>query len=263
MTKRPISSRIATALRKFRELIFSKNKLEYIKEEMKWRRFYSRLSRENEENLAFDRKYGTETAAEILLTETGVTAEQAAAGNGLYRPFWKSDFLAAIAFIPQPIDQFTFIDMGSGKGKLLLLASDFNFKKIIGVEYSPVLDAIAKNNISIYRSDSQVCFDVTSVCCDAQTYEIPDEPLIILIFNALQEPIMKRALDNIESSAAMRNQPIYLIYANLRDVSEIGSALEGRPLFSTLFADRKRVVMANALALHHFHAGRGGVSQPQ
>ncbi len=44
------------------------------------------------------------------------------------------------------------IDIGSGKGRVLLIASEFGFKKAIGVEISKVLHDISEKNIKIYKT---------------------------------------------------------------------------------------------------------------
>src|SRR5215471_11844719 len=63
--------------------------------------------------------------------------------------------------------EFTFIDLGSGKGRVLLMASDYPFRRIVGVELLAALHHIAEQNIEQYHSDSQRCFALESVCADA------------------------------------------------------------------------------------------------
>src|SRR5882672_6400507 len=63
--------------------------------------------------------------------------------------------------------EFTFIDLGSGKGRTLLMASDCPFRRILGVELLPPLHTIAQNNIVDYKKDSQLCFELQSICADA------------------------------------------------------------------------------------------------
>ena len=263
MDPQVIKRRMKTAVRLTKEFVAADDKVGYLKDfrtwrrdVRKWRRFNDRLLVEQRLNEDFDRRFGTDTAAEVPLQEAGVSAEQAAAGNEVYRPFWASDFASAMARIPGPLDDFTFLDIGSGKGKLLLLAADYPFKQIIGVEYAPLLHATAVRNISVYRSERQKCFDIQSVHGDAQTYRYPSGPLVILIFNAFNQDVMKRALANLEQSPALRSDPVYLIYANLRTVEEIGSALDGLTLLAPVSADSRRVILANDLARKHYLAGR-------
>jgi len=66
---------------------------------------------------------------------------------------------------------FTFIDLGSGKGRTLLMASDYPFHRILGVELLPSLHRIAQENLRQYKSESQKCFTLDSICCDVKLVE--------------------------------------------------------------------------------------------
>jgi SAM-dependent methyltransferase len=75
-------------------------------------------------------------------------------------------FFAILSSLNLRFEDFTFIDFGSGKGRALLLASEFPFKRIIGVEFSPELHAIAQRDIERYNSAGQKCKSIESVCSD-------------------------------------------------------------------------------------------------
>src|SRR3954454_18204342 len=91
----------------------------------RWEKFNNRL---------FDWYHGTDTHQETFLSNEGVSEDQARKGNNVYRPFWRKEFIQAINDIGIHPDVWIFVDIGSGKGKLLLLASHFNFEDIIGIE---------------------------------------------------------------------------------------------------------------------------------
>ena len=71
-----------------------------------------------------------------------------------------------------PIDyrDFTFIDIGSGKGRTLLMASDYPFRRIIGVELLPELHRIAQENVRKYKNENQKSFAIVSQCVDAREF---------------------------------------------------------------------------------------------
>src|SRR6476646_1262783 len=54
--------------------------------------------------------------------------------------------------LSQSVGDFTFIDLGCGKGRVLLMASDYPFQKIVGVEFMPDLVGAAQKNIAGYSS---------------------------------------------------------------------------------------------------------------
>jgi SAM-dependent methyltransferase len=109
---------------------------------------------------------------------------------------------------------FTFIDLGSGKGRTLLMASDYPFQRILGVELLPSLNQIARQNLSQYHGESQKCFAMESICADATTFTLPEDALVIYLFNSFPESGLRRALANLEKSLEQHPRPIYVVYHN-------------------------------------------------
>lgn len=109
---------------------------------------------------------------------------------------------------------FTFVDLGSGKGRTLLMAADYRFRRIVGVELLPSLHHTAQENLQRYQSESQQCFAVESICADATTFPFPDGPLVIYLFNPFPEAGLRSVIANLEQ--AMRSQPraVYVLYHN-------------------------------------------------
>jgi hypothetical protein len=110
--------------------------------------------------------------------------------------------------------EFTFIDLGSGKGRTLLLASDYPFRRIVGVELLPALHQIAKENLQKYSSESQKCFALESLCEDATAFAFPAEPMVLYLFNPFPEAGLKRMLVNLEHSLRQNPRPVYVLYHN-------------------------------------------------
>jgi hypothetical protein len=111
-------------------------------------------------------------------------------------------------------EDFTFVDLGSGKGRTLLMASDYPFRRIVGLELLPSLNEIAKRNLTEYKSAARKCFVTEAICADATTYVLPDEPLLIYLFNPFPESGLRRMLANLETILLNRPKPIYLLYHN-------------------------------------------------
>ena len=93
--------------------------------------------------------------------------------GGQYQPSEPALFAEILASLPVAVDGFTFIDLGSGKGRTLLMASSYPFQRIIGVELLEELNAIALQNIARYRSDQQKCFNIEAEAGDARRFEFP------------------------------------------------------------------------------------------
>lgn len=109
---------------------------------------------------------------------------------------------------------FTFIDLGSGKGRTLLMASDYPFRRILGVELLPALHATAVDNIARYNLNSQQCFALQAICGDAALFEFPDDPLVVYLFNPLPEPALRKVENNLTESLKRSPRPIYVLYHN-------------------------------------------------
>lgn len=110
--------------------------------------------------------------------------------------------------------KFVFVDLGSGKGRTLLMAAEYPFQKIIGVEVVPELHEIARANIAGYKSGSQMCFDLEAVCADARDYEFPHQPLVLFLFNPLPEAGLRQVMGNLGRSVAEHPRPVVVLYHN-------------------------------------------------
>jgi len=109
---------------------------------------------------------------------------------------------------------YTFIDLGSGKGRTLLMASDYPFRRIVGVELLPSLHQIAQENLRLYTSASQQCFALESICGDATSFPFPDEPLVLFLFNPFGEAGMRRVVASLEARLRAHPLPVYVLYHN-------------------------------------------------
>ncbi|MGB8579262.1 MAG: class I SAM-dependent methyltransferase [Candidatus Sulfotelmatobacter sp.] len=110
--------------------------------------------------------------------------------------------------------EFIFVDLGSGKGRTLLMASDYPFRRIVGVELLPALNDAAQNNICKYQSGSQKCFALESICGDAADFTFPDEPTVLFLFNPFPESGLRNVIANLERSLREHPRRVYVLYHN-------------------------------------------------
>jgi hypothetical protein len=109
---------------------------------------------------------------------------------------------------------FVFIDLGSGKGRTLLMASDYPFRRIVGVELLPALHSAAQQNLNQYRSESQKCFVAESICGDATEFAFPAEPTVLYLFNPFPEPGLGLVIANLEQSLREHPRTVIVLYHN-------------------------------------------------
>jgi SAM-dependent methyltransferase len=124
------------------------------------------------------------------------------------------EMIAAAAPFSDDLRDFTFIDIGSGKGRALLMAADYPFHRIIGVEILPDLHRTAQCNIERYESETKKCFALESICQDAAEFEFPQGPLLIYLFNPLPLAALTRLIANLGKSVDEEPRRIVLLYHN-------------------------------------------------
>lgn len=107
--------------------------------------------------------------------------------------------------------EYVFVDMGCGKGKVVLLAAELPFKRVVGVELSPKLARIAENNLRAYRGPRK-CRCVEVHCLDAAEYRIPQEPTVLFFFNPFKEPVMKVILESLRRSLEEQPRQLFILY---------------------------------------------------
>jgi SAM-dependent methyltransferase len=134
--------------------------------------------------------------------------------NSPYQPTDPALFQEMLGNLAIDFSEFTFIDIGSGKGRVLLMAADYPFRRVIGVELLPELHRVAQDNVAKYQSDCQRCFAVESICGDASDLVFPNEPLVLYLFNPLPESRLTELLVNLGRSSREHPRQVFLIYHN-------------------------------------------------
>jgi len=131
-----------------------------------------------------------------------------------YQPTEPALFHEMLSALQIDFAEFTFLDLGSGKGRTLMMASDYPFRRIIGVELLPQLNLIAQENLRKYSSPSQQCSAIESLCVDAQTFEFPTDPILLYLFNPLPEGGLATVIANLEQSLRDHPRPVFVLYHN-------------------------------------------------
>jgi SAM-dependent methyltransferase len=161
----------------------------------------------------FDRRFGVDTSGTIPLSALDVEDANWEYGHA-YEPTDPRFFKAIVGALPIQFEEFTFVDVGSGKGRVLLLATEFPFRKILGVEISKRLQEISEQNVRKYRNTvvNLKCTNVETVCADAEYFQIPNDPCVLYLFNPFQEEIMRKVLANIQQSLQESPRDLYIVY---------------------------------------------------
>ena len=131
-----------------------------------------------------------------------------------YQPTEKKLFTEMLGSLDIDFSDFIFIDIGSGKGRTLLMASRYPFRRILGVELLPNLHQVTQRNIVHYKSDSQLCHALESICIDARKFVFPMEPMVLYLFNPLPAEGLDQVLTNLEQSLRTNPRRVLALYHN-------------------------------------------------
>ncbi len=190
--------------------------------------FESARSYIEERKEAFDARFGTDTAAPVF-------GRDQKPGAYFYVATTASLIYEILNSLALPPDVFAFVDMGSGKGRALLVASEFAFAKIVGIELSPHLHRIAKDNIRRYSPDSQQCTQFEPHCMDVVDYDYGPEPPVLFLFDPFGRETLTRVVANLEASLRENPREAYVayVYPQFEDVLQASPVLrkvgEGGP----------------------------------
>lgn len=163
----------------------------------------------------YDRIYRVHTSGMVpgYMLKPGDPLE---ASTTLYGPVQPSVFRAALRYLPErQIEDLDFLDIGCGKGRALLLASEFKFHSITGIELSPTLASIARRNAKIIARAYPNERGIGVVTGDALAYQLPVEhAIVVFLYNPFDATLMARLLKNIEASLREVPRDLYVVYYN-------------------------------------------------
>lgn len=182
----------------------------------------------------FDAEHGIVTEALIFLGELDPAEIGAALEDAThYEPTPLAQFDAMLAALPVSPQGRTFVDIGAGMGRIVMIASLHPFKQVIGVEVSPALCETARENLAQWRRRRAdlVCKDVRIVCKDVSQYALPHGDLVLYLYNPFGEATLQQLADRIAAEASGHAAVMYHTPVHRR-------VLDEHPAFS-LIADLK------------------------
>ena len=166
----------------------------------------------------FDRKYGTDTSG-YLSPEELVTGQTHDALNYGYSAIAPSVFREAcrrwaetLPAVSGRIEAYSFVDVGAGKGRAILLAAEQPFRKVIGVELNPELARIARGNVALRFERSKA--KVRVVQEDAANFNLPRSPLLVYLYNPFDCSLIEQLAEKLAAEARSGRGLVDLIYVN-------------------------------------------------
>lgn len=153
----------------------------------------------------FDEQYRVETTGEVSLFQLDIDSRHESVGIR-YQPSPTAVCEKLLASLPIHYEDFTFIDLGAGKGRVLLVGSRFPFKRLIGVEFAKELVETARRNIECFGSRAEM------VHADAADYRFPSDNLVIYLYNPFGPEVLQPVLSSLREIS--KGLEVYLLYLN-------------------------------------------------
>jgi len=169
---------------------------------------------------AFDARFGTDTTSPFI-------ERQRADRAYFYVPAPASVMAHVLGTLPLEANKFEFVDLGSGKGRALLVASEFPFARIVGVELSDHLHRIAEENVKRFKPPSQQCAQFELRCMNAADYAFGNEPVVLFLFDPFGREVLERVIASLEASLSSTPREAYVLYIcpQFEDVLQRSTAL--------------------------------------
>ncbi len=130
-------------------------------------------------------------------------------------------FRWAMEAIPEPLDHFTFVDLGAGRGRTLLLAAGHDFEKVIGIESAETLHDDCQMNIAQYPRSRMKCRDVECIHADVMVAPLPDDKTVYYLFQPFEERVLRIVVERIVASYKRQPRRLYLVCVGLTSVPPV------------------------------------------
>jgi predicted RNA methylase len=179
----------------------------------------------------YDVRLGIDTSGQVPFTQTsGATGE---IGRG-YRGTAPGFLRRRLRGLQIPFEEFVFVDLGSGKGRTLMLAAEFPFRRIVGVELTDSLHRVAVANVTALRLEDRIA----CLCSNAADYRFPDDALVLFFFNPFGEEVLRRVVERLREAWQRKPRPVRIIYRK----PVWTQALDSAPFLVRIESHRNRIM---------------------
>lgn len=200
----------------------------------------------------FDQLHGTDTSgllpARVIARNTDAVETELTAYYGVAPSILEGllDVWLQRSAPQQSIEQTTFLDVGAGKGRALLLASQHPFASVEGIELNPALVRIAEANIKLWQHDPLAAplAPIRMHHADATKHPLPGSAIVAFLFHPFEAPVLRRFLRHVQRHLKLHPHAFDLVYVN----AEHGSLLDSNRAFEKVWEGRIPMSPADHIA---------------
>lgn len=162
----------------------------------------------------FDRRHRIETNTVVPVAAMHDVPEDLARHAVHYEPTTLPKFERAMRALAIDHARFTFVDYGSGKGRVLLLAARYPFRRVIGVEMSAALNDVAAANVEAFGRGGSLAAPIELHCADAREFPVPDGDLVAYFYNPFDELVLREVWEKLRKSLRLAPRELAVVYIN-------------------------------------------------
>jgi SAM-dependent methyltransferase len=192
-------------------------------------RLYPQLSFERTHPV--DVAYGIDTSGFVTVEKLSVDAQL----TPLIMPYAGSQpsiIRRALAALGD-IGDYTFADLGCGKGRVTIVASEFPFRRIMGIELSPDLTRIARTNAATVTHNFPHRTQIDIFETNAVDFPFPDGKLVVFLYHSFGRKLLAGLIERLESRLSSGLLHLFFVYCNPVN----GDLFDASPAFERWYAE--------------------------
>ena len=160
---------------------------------------------------SFDRRYNVQTSGFIPLDTTTFEVARLADATQ-YGPVNAWGFRKLLARLDLPRDAH-FVDLGCGLGRACIIAAEYGFEKVTGVDLAAEFCEQATQNISDCQPPSGTLTPITILHMDAVDYCDSTDGDVIFMYRPFSGAFLTQVLNKLVARARSRRKTITVIYS--------------------------------------------------
>ena len=191
------------------------------------------------EDWVFDNWYRLDTRVEVAVQDLDISQEdkQHAEKYKATRARYFRKLMKRLQLTPDGV----FVDVGCGKGRILLLAAEHGFGRVVGLEISPNLSEIAQRNIAAYKQNAQSTASISVVCTNILHHQFKHEETVFFLYSPFEREVTQQFLEMVRESIRQNPRSVFLVIDELR----FPELLENDNLFEHAFTYRYGAAVFN------------------
>jgi SAM-dependent methyltransferase len=162
----------------------------------------------------FDLVHGTDTSGFVPIDSLAQLEHEAARAHA--RPYAGSQpsIVRTVLAALTPVNSFAFVDLGCGKGRPLLVASEFPFRDIVGIELSAALAETARHNADLIARRYPQRTPIRIVPGDATRFPLPPGNLVLFLYHPFGDAAIAKLAEAVNAALESAQRTVYVIYYN-------------------------------------------------